>query len=184
MTLDIALDIVLAVLLAATIWCAVSLNRRLGALRRDRSELASLAGDFAAATERAGDSVGQLAENAEDLQSRVDAARSVADDLAFLMDRGEKTADKLEKLARIRKSASVGVETADADEDKYEDERRAPPPARAKRKKAPKAAAKPLRVADELRAERDDGPDARERRPQRGADAERELLEALRASVG
>ncbi|MHC8509163.1 MAG: DUF6468 domain-containing protein [Rhodospirillales bacterium] len=177
MTLALALDIVLAVLLAATIWCAVSLNRRLGALRRDRSELASLAGDFAAATERAGDSVGLLAENAEDLQSRTEQARSVADDLAFLMDRGEKTADKLEKLVRIQKSVT-GVETADADED------RAPPPTPAKAKRKKTATAEKARLGPELRAERGDDLDAPARPAPRGSDAERELLEALRASVG
>jgi len=53
-------DSVVAVLLVVTISYAITLNRRLGNLRRDRSELEKMAASFQQATVRAEDSIGKL----------------------------------------------------------------------------------------------------------------------------
>ena len=65
MTFTLALDILVAGLLVVTIAYAVVLNRRLGMLRRDKTELEGLAANFGEATMRAGDSIVKLKTTAE-----------------------------------------------------------------------------------------------------------------------
>lgn len=106
MTLSLILDLVVAGLLVVTIAYAVLLNRRIGTLRRDKSELQALALNFAESTARAEDSIGRLKKTADELKGRVSEARSLRDDLAFLTDRGGSTADRLEEVVRAaRKEA-------------------------------------------------------------------------------
>ncbi|MCP5366033.1 MAG: hypothetical protein H6907_17910 [Hyphomicrobiales bacterium] len=101
------LDILIAVLLVVTIVYAIILNRRLGNLRRDRQELEQLAKTFADATTRADESIGRLRATAEELQQRIDAARSVGEDLAFMSDRGESLADRLEGAVRTNRGRAA-----------------------------------------------------------------------------
>jgi ABC-type transporter Mla subunit MlaD len=165
MTLALMLDILLAVLLAVTIGYAIVLNRRLGALRRDRSELEALAASFTEATSRADASVGKLAKNAAELQARIDQARSLADDLEFLTGRGEKTADRLEQAVR------AGRAQAPVD-----------PVAAVQRSDAPAAQTEPADSAGSgaLRATRDEGGAGEDGAAR--SDAERALLKALRSA--
>lgn len=95
-----ALDILVATLLAITIGFAAVLNHRLGKLRRDRDELSKMAAEFGQATAHAGDSVGKLKMSTDTLQERIDKARSLCDDLVFLIDRGGATADRIESKVR------------------------------------------------------------------------------------
>ncbi len=100
MSFPLALDILVAALLVITIVYAVILNRRLGAFRSHKSELEALAASFTEATRRADDSVGKLKVMAADLQTRLDKAQALHDDLVFLIDRGGSEADRLEETVR------------------------------------------------------------------------------------
>ncbi len=110
MPYSLIVDIVVAVLLVITIIYAISLNKRLGLIRRDRGELEKLAQKFAASTERANESLGQLQSTAEILQRQIDSAHALHDDLAFLLERGEKAADRLEDT--IRRSRGLSDDSA------------------------------------------------------------------------
>jgi len=94
------LDILVAVLLVVTISFAVTLNKRLGTLRSDKAELQKLALSFGDATVRAEESTAKLRATTELLQDRIKAAESLREDLVFLVERGNGTADRLEELVR------------------------------------------------------------------------------------
>lgn len=113
MTFTLLLDILVAVLLVITIVYAVILNRRLGALRADKSELDHLAQHFSEATVRAEESVGKLRKTADELQTRIAKAQALADDLSFLVDRGASAADRLEDLVRAARQ-ETGAQPAKA----------------------------------------------------------------------
>ena len=97
MPFSLILDIVVAVLLVATIAYAFLLNRRLAGLRRDKRELESLAATFGQATIRAEESIAKLKFTVSTLNDRVDRAEALRDDLAFLVDRGSRAADQLKR---------------------------------------------------------------------------------------
>ena len=108
MPFSLILDIVIAVLLVATIAYAFLLNRRLAGLRRDKRELESLAATFGQATIRAEESIAKLKFTVSTLNDRVDRAEALRDDLAFLVDRGSRAADQLEEaIRRARKAGAV-----------------------------------------------------------------------------
>jgi ABC-type transporter Mla subunit MlaD len=79
---------------------AVTLNRRLGSLRQDKSELQKLAASFGGATMRAEEGIDRLKNMTDALQHRIDKARALHDDLTFLIDRGDTAADRLEETVR------------------------------------------------------------------------------------
>jgi hypothetical protein len=98
---SIILDVLVAVLLAVTIAYAMVLNRRLGGLRRDKTQLELMAGNFTEATLRADESVGRLKDVGDSLRRNVEKAQALHDDLTFLIDRGEIAADRLEDIVRV-----------------------------------------------------------------------------------
>jgi hypothetical protein len=100
MTLNLALDIVIAVLLVATIGYALKLNARLMLMRKDREALEKLAATFNAAMQRAGESTVLLKRGADDMGHRLQKAESLRDDLQFLIERGGAIADRLEQGVR------------------------------------------------------------------------------------
>lgn len=115
MTAALILDIAIAALLVVTIAYAVTLNRRLAAMRKDREALENLAASFEKATGRAGDSIAKLKASTDDLQDSIRRAESVRDDLSFLLDRGGAAADRLETIVRAaRKEAGMGPAAAKA----------------------------------------------------------------------
>ena len=57
MPVSIALDVLVALLLVVTIAYAIVLNKRLGALRKNKSELEGLTASFSEATKRAEESI-------------------------------------------------------------------------------------------------------------------------------
>jgi len=114
------IDIIVAILLIVTIVYAVGLNRRLMSMRRDRTKLEKIATDFAKSTERANESITHLKVANETLQRQLDSANSLRDDLAYLLDRGERTADRLEDLVRTARdkvgiSPVAGIQAAGAE---------------------------------------------------------------------
>lgn len=97
---SLLLDAVVAVLLVFTIGYAVLLNRKLGALRGDKNELAKLAASFHDSTVKAEDSIGRLKISAEGLQEDLTRAQALREDLSYLLERSESEADRLEKAVR------------------------------------------------------------------------------------
>ena len=112
----VVLDIIVAILLAATIAYAVMLNRRIGQLRRDREDLVKLIAAFNDATARAEAGIPKLRRAAEEagtgLQERVEKAQSLRDDLAFLIEHADSMANRLEGAVRsVRSDARIGAMT-------------------------------------------------------------------------
>jgi prefoldin subunit 5 len=100
----VALDILVSLLLIATIGYAVMLNSRLSALRKNRDDLAKTIVNFNEATMRAESSIPKLKKAAEEaghtLQERVEKAQSLRDDLAFMIERADTMANRLENAVR------------------------------------------------------------------------------------
>ncbi|KAF0112398.1 MAG: hypothetical protein FD149_2436 [Rhodospirillaceae bacterium] len=105
LTLTLALDIVMALLLVATIVFAAILNTRLNALRRNKDQLGRLIGNFNEATLRAESGIPKLRKAAEEagqaLHEQVDRAQTLRDDLAFLIERADSMAAHLEGTVRV-----------------------------------------------------------------------------------
>ena len=98
MPYTLIIDIAVAVLLVVTIAYAMTLNKRLTRLRKDKKDLESLARTFGESTMRAEENINQLRTVAQALDIQMERAQSLRDDLAFLADRGGSTADRLEEL--------------------------------------------------------------------------------------
>lgn len=150
--LEWGFEVALAVLLAATLWYAIRLERRLGVLRRDNDALEALVAGFNEATTRAEASTARLRAAAEgagrQVAEQVEGAGRLRDDLLFLLERGEQLADRLDTVVREAR----GVAT----------DRAAPP-------RASLSAMPPPTAAE---------PEA----PRVRSQAERDLLQALRAA--
>ncbi len=104
----LVLDVIIAALLVATIIYAGMLNKRLNVLRKNRDDMAKLISQFNEATVRAESSIPKLRKAAEDaghgLQERVEKAHSLRDDLAFMIERADAMADRLEAAVRAARS--------------------------------------------------------------------------------
>jgi prophage DNA circulation protein len=114
MTYDTALNLLVIALLIPTIVYAVILNRRLSALRKSRDELAKVVANFNDATLRAEAGIPKLKKATNEasmaLKDRVEKAQSLRDDLAFMIERAEEMAGKLESSVRVARSeASFGA---------------------------------------------------------------------------
>lgn len=103
------LSIVVVVLLLATLFHAVRLERRLGVLKRDRAALEALVKGFNDATVRAEAATARLRGAAEGagkaLAGQLEASEGLKSDLAFLIERGESLADRLDQGVRSARAA-------------------------------------------------------------------------------
>ena len=110
---DWLLQIVLMVMLAATMFHAFRLERALGVLRRDRAALEELVAGFNESTRQAETGIERLRAAADgagrQIARHVDQARSLKNDLDFLISRGEKVADHLEKAVRVKPAPDTGI---------------------------------------------------------------------------
>ncbi|HEX3996097.1 MAG TPA: DUF6468 domain-containing protein [Acetobacteraceae bacterium] len=99
-----ALEIVLVVLLAATLFQAIRLERALGVLKRDRSSLESLVVGFNASTHHAESGIQRLRAAADgagrQIENQLTKSIALKDDLSYLTERGERVADRLDTLVR------------------------------------------------------------------------------------
>jgi hypothetical protein len=97
---SLLLEGLLAVLLVATIAYAAMLDKRLRTLRQSRDEMQALLASFTAATAHAQAGLVALRETGQTttqgLQGDIERAKSLRDDLSFLIDRGNSLADRLE----------------------------------------------------------------------------------------
>jgi hypothetical protein len=98
------LEAVLALLLAATLFHALRLERALGVLKRDRAVLEELVAGFNASTRQAEAGIEHLRAAADgagrQMARQIDTAARLKDDLVFLLERGELLADRLDSLVR------------------------------------------------------------------------------------
>ena len=105
------LDISLIGLLAATLYYAARLERALGVLKRDRSALEQLVRGFNASTHQAEAGVERLRDAVDgagrQIARQIDAAAGLKADLAFLNERGEQLANRLDGLVRAGRPLAV-----------------------------------------------------------------------------
>ncbi len=98
------LDCAMLLLLAATLFQALRLQRALSALRRDRPALEAMVAALSASTQQAETGIERLRAAAEGAGRSVarqhDAAQALKDDLVFLVERGERLANRLDDLLR------------------------------------------------------------------------------------
>ena len=166
------LDTGLVILLAATLFHAVRLERALGVLKRDRASLETLVSTFNASTRAAESGVERLRATTDgagrQIQRQIDAATLLKDDLTFLVQRGEGLADRLDELVRLARPAAAMAEPASRSSP-YTSQPRASQP------HAPHAPATQPRAMEPRAMERETQDEPRVR-----SQAERDLLKALR----
>ncbi len=108
------IDGILIILLVATICCAVSLSRRLSSLRSDKQNLEKLMSEFHDISEKADKSLTGIRATAEEVSRELAEAnaksRSMRDELAFLVERADRLA---EKIATNSNDSLVGKEADD-----------------------------------------------------------------------
>lgn len=107
MTLLVALDVIVAAMLAVTIGFCMVLNRRLAVLRRNESELREVLAKFNQAAAQAEAGIARLkdvsTETAASLGDRIGEAKALRDDLAFVTERGDRMVAELgKKMAAAR----------------------------------------------------------------------------------
>jgi len=158
------LEIALVVLLAATLFHALRLERALGVLKRDRVALEELVSGFNSSTRAAEQGIERLHAAADgagrQVARHIDTASGLKDDLQFLMERGNRLADQLDHLVRAGRPLA------------HEPPRTPLPEPRGYAAAEPDAYA-----ADEMVAAPSDGDAAQ---PRVRSQAERDLLKALR----
>jgi hypothetical protein len=110
MMLSLGADLVVAVLLIATIGYAAVLNRRLTAVRSDRDKFEKVIRELAVSSQRAESAVAGLRLAADELGKRLDKkveeGRALGDDLAYMIERGGSVADKLAAQIRAGRDAA------------------------------------------------------------------------------
>lgn len=111
-SLGVVLDILMVLLLGAVLAYAVMLNKRLAQLRSNKDELAKVINAFNEATQRAEASIPRLRKAADDIKSqledRIEKAVSLKDDLAFMIDRSDSMANRLESSVRMARGETMG----------------------------------------------------------------------------
>ncbi len=110
------LEIVLVVLLLATLVQTLRLERALGALRRDRVALEALIAGFNASTRQAEAGVERLKAAADGagrlIERQIGVSASLKDDLILLSERGDRLADRLDALVRAARPLAADVGSA------------------------------------------------------------------------
>jgi hypothetical protein len=100
LSLSTIIELVLAGLLAPTLFCCVTLERRLRALRKDQQNLQSTVAALNTGIATAQSSLSGLRSAAEEadrtLGAKVSAARLLADELSVLTASGERIASRIE----------------------------------------------------------------------------------------
>ncbi|MFQ5972035.1 MAG: DUF6468 domain-containing protein [Alphaproteobacteria bacterium] len=114
MTMGLWLDALVSVFLVGTIASCIVLNRRLGRLRAGRAEFEAMIAEFVQATVRAERSIAKLKSHAgrehSALEADVETARTLRDELDFLVERADGEARKLERLIGAARPDGSGEE--------------------------------------------------------------------------
>jgi Domain of unknown function (DUF6468) len=108
---SIALDLLLALLLATGIAYAWRLHRRLKALHTDRAALEDLVAGLSESAMRAEAGIAGLRAAADQigdqLQKKLERGRALGDDLGYMLDRGGQLADRLEEAVRLGREVAA-----------------------------------------------------------------------------
>ncbi len=100
-------------LLGATLFQAIRLERALGVLKRDRASLESLVVGFNTSTHQAESGIQRLRSAADGagrhIETQLVKAESLKNDLAFLTERGDRLADRLDILVRAARPLAQAV---------------------------------------------------------------------------
>lgn len=111
MSIELFINIVVIALLVPTIVFAVILNKRLEVLRNSRADLGRLIEAFNEATTRAESGIPKLKQAADSagglLRDQIQKAQTLRDDMAFMLERAETAAQRLENAVNSSKSVSV-----------------------------------------------------------------------------
>jgi hypothetical protein len=106
------LECALLLLLAATLFHALRLEKALGVLKRDRAVLEGLVEGFNESTRQAESGIERLRSAADgagrQMARQTEVAQRLRDDLAFLSDRGDRLAERLESSVRAARMMGDG----------------------------------------------------------------------------
>ena len=107
------LELALLLLLAATLFHALRLERALGVLKRDRAVLEELVEGFNDSTRQAETGIERLKSAAEgagrQMLRQIESAQLLRDDLTFLADRSDRLAERLESALRSARMFADGT---------------------------------------------------------------------------
>jgi hypothetical protein len=110
------LEIVLLLLLAATLFHALRLERALGVLKRDRAVLEELVEGFNDSTRQAESGIERLRMAADgagrQMARQIETAQRLRDDLTFLTERSDRLAERLESAVRSARMFADGAAMA------------------------------------------------------------------------
>ena len=110
-------DLMVAGLLLVTIVYCWKLNKRIRILQDSKSELAQLIADFDESTQHASRSIAEIHAISKKINSniklRLEKANYIADDLAFMIEKGNKLADRMEGDIRKKPSGAAALEVSD-----------------------------------------------------------------------
>jgi hypothetical protein len=188
------LEVILLLLLSATLFYALRLERALGVLKRDRTTLEELVAGFNGATHQAQQGVDRLQEAADgagkQMARQIETVTALKEDLLFLTERGERLADRLDQLVRQGRATAEplgGGERRPMVPEAATDRKRSPVTAEPARTSAMNAdlprqmpeLARALSL-DEPRGATADSPETEDASPRVRSQAERDLLRALR----
>lgn len=130
--IGLLLNLLIVGLLMATISYCWVLNKRIKILQDGKSELANLLQYFDESTSRASESIVALQSASkkigENIQSRIDKVNYLMDDLAFMVEKGNKLADKLDAGFAVNRARSrvVAEDNEEETEPSYKPERAEP----------------------------------------------------------
>jgi phage shock protein A len=106
------LEVVLVLLLGATLFHALRLERALGVLKRDRAVLEELVEGFNESTRQAESGIERLRSAADgagrQMARQIESAQRLRDDLSFLAERSDKLAERLESAVRAARMVGDG----------------------------------------------------------------------------
>lgn len=133
MSFDIILDLIVICCLGATIAFAVRLNKKLATIYKSREEIQAFLNQFTESMSKADASIKDLRGVGESVfktaQKEMDDARALKDDLAFLNERGEELAERLDGSIRVARTLykeledrAIGVAPVASNASRYEEE--------------------------------------------------------------
>ncbi len=125
LVMTLALDGLVAVLLGVTIYYCGKLNKRIRILQDSKSELAGLIMKFDESTQMATRSIHEI-HNAskkinESIQTKLDKANYIADDLSFMIERGNRLADQMEGQISASRGRPAGAPRPEANQARREE---------------------------------------------------------------
>jgi Tfp pilus assembly protein PilO len=127
MNIELYIDVLLAILLAATVVYCFLLNKRLGSLRRSQGEFETLLQNFTQATQQAETSLAILrqagAEVGAELERKIDEGRDLHDELSIITETGNGLADRIERGLVGRGRPAVVNTDPDIESSRSESER-------------------------------------------------------------